>query len=134
MGQGTRARAAKLRRLDELKMQRLVGVAEIASGLKLSKQRADQLTRTRGFPDPVEKVLVVDERTDQALRVFFHNHARIATAEDTMALFRQRAFKLPSQPRLWRLTVVKEWATNTGREWHDEPEPAEPDAASESPG
>ncbi len=114
-------------------MQRLVGVAEIASGLNVSKQRADQLTRTRGFPDPIEKVLVVDELTDQALRVFFDNQARIATAEDTMALFRQRAFRLPPQPRLWRLSVVKEWATNVGREWHDEPEPAEPDAASGSP-
>lgn len=112
---------------------RLVGVAEIASGLNLSKQRADQLTRSRGFPDPVEKVLVVDELTAQALREFFDNHPRIATAEETLALFHQRAFKLPAQPRLWRLTVIKEWAANAGRDWHDEEEPAEPGAASASP-
>ena len=108
----------------------LLGVSEIASGLTLSKQRADQLTRTRGFPDPVEKVLVVDEIMDQALREFFDNHARIATAEETMMLFEQRAFTLPAQPRLWRLSDVLDWATNAGREWHGEAESAEPDAAS----
>jgi hypothetical protein len=110
---------------------RLVGVAEIASGLNVSKQRADQLTRSRGFPDPVGKVLVVDELTRQALREFFDDHARIATAEETFALFEERALRLPAQPRLWRLSIVKEWATEVGREWRDRPEPdEESDAAS----
>lgn len=111
-------------------MQRLVGVAEIASGLGVSKQRADTLTRSRGFPDPVENVIVIDGLTDQGVREFFDDRPRIATAEETLALFRQRANRLPAQPRLWRLSVVKEWATNAGREWRDEP--AEPNAASGS--
>jgi hypothetical protein len=111
-------------------VQRLVGVAEIASGLGVSKQRADTLTRTRGFPDPVENVLVVDELTAQALHEFFDGRPRLATAEETLALFQQRANRLPPQPRLWRLSLVKEWATNAGREWHDEP--AEPDTAPRS--
>jgi hypothetical protein len=34
---------------NSVTMQYLVGVAEIASALNVSKQRADQLTRTRGF-------------------------------------------------------------------------------------
>jgi hypothetical protein len=100
-------------------VQNLVGVAEIASGLGLSKQRADALTRMRGFPDPVEHVLVIDGLTDEAVHEFFADRPRIATADETMMLFRQRANRLPPQPRLWRLSVVKEWAANNGREWHD---------------
>jgi hypothetical protein len=113
-------------------VQQLVGVAEIASGLGLSTQRADQLTRSRGFPDPVEHVLVIDEMTAKAVREFFNNQARIATAEETLALFQERSNRLPPQPRLWRRWLVKEWATNTGREWRDEPEPVQRDAATGS--
>jgi hypothetical protein len=112
-------------------VQYLVGVAEIALSLGVSKQRADALTRTRGFPDPVENVLVVDELTGQALREFFDGRPRIATAEETLELFQQRANRLPAQPRLWRLSVIKEWATNAGRVWRDGP-PA-PAAASKVP-
>lgn len=32
---------------------RLMGLAEVAELLGVSRQRADQLARTRGFPDPV---------------------------------------------------------------------------------
>ncbi len=35
---------------------RLVGVREIAKLLGLSRQRADQLVRTKGFPDPVAEL------------------------------------------------------------------------------
>jgi hypothetical protein len=114
-----RSEPAQLSRLALV--QQLVGVAEIASGLRLSKQRADALTRTRGFPDPVENVLVIDGLAEQAVRDFFDDRPRLATAEETLALFHQRANRLPAQPRLWRRSVVQEWATNTGREWHDEP-------------
>jgi hypothetical protein len=102
-------------------VQQLVGVAEIATGLRLSKQRADTLTRTRGFPDPVEMVVVIDGLTDLAVREFFDNRPRIATAEETLRLFQERANRLPAQPRLWRLIKVKEWAASKGRQWHDEP-------------
>jgi hypothetical protein len=111
-------------------VSRLVGVAEIALGLSVSKQRADQLTRSRGFPDPAEHVLVVDELMREALREFFDDHARIATADRTFALFQERAFRLPSQPRLWRESIVREWAASVGREWHDQTIISEPDAAS----
>lgn len=33
--------------------RRLVGVREIAKLLSVSRQRADQLVRTKGFPDPI---------------------------------------------------------------------------------
>jgi len=36
---------------------KLAGVTEIAEMLGVSRQRADQLSRTRGFPDPVTKCL-----------------------------------------------------------------------------
>jgi hypothetical protein len=35
---------------------RLVGVREIARLLSLSRQRADQLVRTKGFPDPAREL------------------------------------------------------------------------------
>jgi predicted DNA-binding transcriptional regulator AlpA len=35
---------------------RLVGVREVASLLSVSRQRADQLVRTKGFPDPVAEL------------------------------------------------------------------------------
>jgi predicted DNA-binding transcriptional regulator AlpA len=35
---------------------RLVGVREISKLLSLSRQRADQLVRTKGFPDPVREL------------------------------------------------------------------------------
>jgi predicted DNA-binding transcriptional regulator AlpA len=35
---------------------RLVGVREIAKLLSLSRQRADQLVRTKGFPDPIAEL------------------------------------------------------------------------------
>ena len=35
---------------------RLVGIREIAKLLSLSRQRADQLVRTKGFPDPVAEL------------------------------------------------------------------------------
>lgn len=35
---------------------RLVGVREIAKLLSLSRQRADQIVRTKGFPDPIAEL------------------------------------------------------------------------------
>ena len=35
---------------------RLVGVREIAQLLSVSRQRADQLVRTKGFPDPIAEL------------------------------------------------------------------------------
>lgn len=37
-------------------MMELMGVAEIAARLNVSKQRADQLTRTGSFPKPVSEL------------------------------------------------------------------------------
>lgn len=37
-------------------MHHLVGVTEIAALLGLSRQRADQLSRTKGFPDPTAEL------------------------------------------------------------------------------
>ena len=36
--------------------ERLVGVREIARLLSVSRQRADQLVRTKGFPDPIAEL------------------------------------------------------------------------------
>ena len=36
--------------------QELVGLAEIAALLEVSRSRADQLARTKGFPDPIAEL------------------------------------------------------------------------------
>jgi len=95
-------------------MRQLVGVAEIAGLLGVSRQRADALTRRKGFPDPLTRVLPVDEETAERLRVLFATD-RPEDIEDALDVLWSRAFALPEHPRLWRLASVEAWAEQEGR-------------------
>jgi hypothetical protein len=97
--------------------RRLVGVSEIAELLGVSKQRASVLASRKGFPDPLERVIPVDADLQGALLEFFEQRRaqRTFTAEESWQEFKDRAFVLPDQPRLWRRTAVEKWAAEHGR-------------------
>jgi hypothetical protein len=99
-----------------------MGVSEIAELLKVSKQRASVLCNRKGFPDPVETVIPVDDDTRQALVELYaeRSSTHAFTAEGTFQLFSERAFVLPEIPRLWRQSAVEEWAKEQGRELSEE--------------
>ena len=98
--------------------RRLMGVSEIAELLGVSKQRASVLCNRKGFPDPVERVIPVDDDTRQALVELFAGRSakRSYSAEGTWQVFSKRAFDLPDAPRLWRQSAVEAWAKEDGRE------------------
>ena len=98
--------------------RRLIGVSEIAELLGVSKQRASVLCNRKGFPDPVEYVIPVDDDTRQALVELYTQRAgrRSFSAEGTWQVFSKRAFDLPEAPRLWRQSAVEAWAKEDGRE------------------
>lgn len=94
-----------------------MGVSEIAELLDVSKQRASVLCNRKGFPDPVEAVIPVDDDTRHALVELYSQRTseHAYTAEGTFQLFSERAFVLPDVPRLWRQSAVEEWAKEHGR-------------------
>jgi hypothetical protein len=94
-----------------------MGVSEIAELLGVSKQRASVLCARKGFPDPVEYAIPVDDDTYQALVELYAKRAgkRTYSAKGTWQLFEERAFVLPDTPRLWRESAVEEWAKEHGR-------------------
>jgi predicted DNA-binding transcriptional regulator AlpA len=98
--------------------RRLMGVSEIAELLGVSKQRASVLCNKKGFPDPVQQVIPVDDETRQALVELFTKRTgkRTYSAEGTWQLFSDGSFVLPEAPRLWRQSAVEEWARAHGRE------------------
>ena len=100
-----------------------MGVSEIAELLNVSKQRASVLCNQKGFPDPVEAVIPVDDETRHALVELYaqRNGKHSFTAEGTFQLFSERAFFLPDVPRLWRQSAVEEWAKEHGRQLSEEP-------------
>ena len=85
--------------------------------LGLSRQRVDQLTRTRGFPEPVERVAALDRRTveqmSEQMEVRFAGD--VVTFGEALDALDDGAITLPAQPRLWRLEEVKRWAIANGR-------------------
>lgn len=93
----------------------LVGVAEIAELLDVSRQRADVLTRSKGWPDAVSSVLPVDEITLGDLHTLAHGRKAIPLDEIKAAMI-DGADTLPEYPRLWRLAEVKQWAAEDGRD------------------
>ena len=96
---------------------KLAGVTEIAEMLGVSRQRADQLSRTRGFPDPVTKCLPLDDRTELRVREIYPGKIPDGrTADDVLGLMTANAHDLPEMPRLWRAIAVEEWANDNGRE------------------
>jgi hypothetical protein len=93
-------------------------MAEIAEMLGVTRQRADQLSRQVGFPDPIARVVPVDDRTRDALAALFkgRENGYGYSADGTWREFTKRAFELPDQPRLWRREVIEEWMKETGRQ------------------
>jgi hypothetical protein len=98
--------------------RRLIGVSEIAELLNVSKQRASVLCNRKGFPDPVETIIPVDEETHKALVELYAQRTRnhTFTAEGTFQIFSERAFSLPDVPRFWRQSAVEQWAKENGRQ------------------
>jgi hypothetical protein len=85
--------------------------------LGVSRQRADQLSRTRGFPDPVTQCLPLDDRTEIRVREIWPGTIPGGrTADDVLEVMFANAHDLPEMPRLWRAIAVEEWATENGRE------------------
>lgn len=94
----------------------LVGMAEVADLLGLSRQRADQLSRTTGFPPAVRLVLPLDDITRQAMIDLeaeggFPQGGAPRSYDEIVA----RAYTLPENPRLWRAEEIERWAAETGR-------------------
>jgi hypothetical protein len=101
-----------------IERRRLIGVSEIAVLLGVSKQRASILSSRKGFPDPMEHVIPVDDDTQKALVELYMRRPgdQSFSAEGTWKLFSERAFLLPEAPRLWRQSAVEEWAKENGRD------------------
>jgi hypothetical protein len=99
-------------------VSRLVGVAEIAELLDVSRQRADQLTRSKGWPDPVERVAPFDVHTIEAMKRLFEQTPKV-TLDQAVEALDTRAYQLPPYPRLWRVELIERWAIEHGRRLHD---------------
>ena len=97
---------------------RLVGVAEIAELLDVSRQRADQLTRSKGWPEPVERVAPFDLYMVEAMMHLFEQTPKI-TFDQAVEVLDTRAYQLPPYPRLWRVELIERWAAERGRRFHD---------------
>lgn len=101
------------------KVAELIGVAEIAERLGVSRQRADQLTRTKDFPAPIDRIVVTDDLSVDLL----HELLRPGTHDRQWALNRvieeweKGQYRMPEQyPRLWRSGQVDAWAESVGRQ------------------
>jgi hypothetical protein len=101
-------------------LRALVGVAEVADLLGVSRQRADALTRTKGFPEPVTAVAPWDEASRQTLTDLDEANALPLSLTDVITYMDEHVFRLPDTPRLWRREAVVEWAETTGRYVHDD--------------
>lgn len=94
---------------------RLVGIAEIADLLGVSRQRADQLTRSKGWPEPVARVTPFDQYTLNNIHLFFEVAGPTVTEAQAVAALEAGTHELPPSPRLWRLAEVMRWAKEQGR-------------------
>jgi hypothetical protein len=94
---------------------RLVGIAEIADLLGVSRQRADQLTRSKGWPEPVERVAPFDRNMLNNVHLLFEVSGGTITEAQAVAALEAGAHQLPAAPRLWRLAEVVQWAAEQGR-------------------
>jgi hypothetical protein len=98
----------------------LIGVAEVAGLFGVTRQRADQLTREKGWPDPVDRVAPVDRYTLGAIDFLFEMAGPTITKEQAVQAIEAGAQQLPpSSPRLWRVADVVRWAAEHGRELHN---------------
>jgi hypothetical protein len=99
---------------------RLVGIAEIAELLFVSRQRADQLTRSKGWPEPIDRVAPIDQYTLNAIHLLFELTGGSVTEAQAVTALESGAQKLPSaSPRFWRFADVLRWASEHGRQLND---------------
>ena len=99
---------------------RLVGIAEVADLLLVSRQRADQLSRSKGWPEPVERVAPIDQYTRNAIHLLFEVAGPTLTEEQAVRALETHALQLPSSsPRFWRLNDILRWAREQGRKLND---------------
>lgn len=95
---------------------RLVGVAEVADLLLVSRQRADQLSRSKGWPEPVDRVAPIDQYTRNAIHLLFEVAGPTLTEAQAVRALEAGAQQLPSSsPRFWRLNDILRWASEHGR-------------------
>ena len=97
----------------------LIGVAEVAGLFGVSRQRADQLTREKGWPDQIERVAPLDRYTLDAVHFVFAVYGGTITEEQAIEVLEAGGHQLPASPRLWRLADVLRWASEHGRELKD---------------
>jgi hypothetical protein len=97
----------------------LIGVAEVAELFGVSRQRADQLTREKGWPDPIVRVAPLDGYTMDAVHFVFAVYGGTITEEQAVEVLEAGGHRLPPSPRLWRLADVRRWAVERGRELHN---------------
>ena len=97
----------------------LVGVTEVAGLLGVSRQRADQLTREKGWPDPVERVAPFDQTMLHNVHLLFEMSGGTITEAQAVAALEAGVHPLPASPRLWRLAHVARWASEQGRDLHN---------------
>ena len=97
----------------------LVGVTEVARLFGVSRQRADQLTREKGWPDPIERVAPLDRYTMDAVRFVFAAYGGTITEAQAVEVLEAGGHRLPPLPRLWRLADVQRWAAEHERELHN---------------
>lgn len=96
--------------------QNLIGITELADILGLSRQRADQLSRTADFPEPVRLVLPIDELTlDMMLALEEADDFPGGSAAACYNAVAAHGFTLPAQPRIWRYSMIQRWAEDHGR-------------------
>jgi hypothetical protein len=99
---------------------RLVGIAEVADLLVVSRQRADQLSRSKGWPDPVDRVAPIDQYTLNAIHLLFELAGPTLTEAQAVRALKAGAYPLPSSsPRFWRLKDILRWASEQGRTLND---------------
>jgi hypothetical protein len=91
-------------------------MTEISELLGVSRQRADQLSRTKGFPEAIRLVVPVVRETPKVLWDLWEEIGGSANAEQATAILEERAFELPETPRLWRREEIEAWAQVNGRE------------------
>ena len=94
---------------------RLLSIAEVAELLGVTRQRADQLSREVGFPEPVRRVVVIDATAEDAMERWFRDRKRTVNARQAFSMLNERAHALPDYPRLWRVAEIEKWAKTNGR-------------------
>jgi hypothetical protein len=96
----------------------LIGITDVAKILGVTRTRADQLSRTSGWPPTVESVIPVDDVTVALLRAGLEaaGGETSANSGELVSIFVDRASPLPHTPRLWRLSAVLEWCEEQDRD------------------